>query len=199
MPFGTSLDLNSPNPWGHEKHWADDMENGPDLWDAILIRLPGGVIMGGCVRDFILEKEPKDIDVFINYPDRGRIMRNVEEGLVAWDFIDDHEVIRDRGFYGNVRDLAMVEDYKFGKHKVNVITVFDEDASQSWKTFDLNINMCWYNWDKNCVEVSEEFHKAMLTKEIRINDEAQSRRGLERVLERAKRFTEKFPEFKFVN
>ena len=42
------------------------MQNGPELWNAILDQMPpGAVIAGGAVRDFILGVQPKDIDVFM--------------------------------------------------------------------------------------------------------------------------------------
>lgn len=50
------------------------MKNGPDLWDRILdaavtVFGPDAVIAGGCVRDYRLGIEPKDIDVFVNVAD----------------------------------------------------------------------------------------------------------------------------------
>lgn len=43
------------------------MENGPELWDALLdaVGVDGAVISGGAVRDYILGVEPKDYDIFI--------------------------------------------------------------------------------------------------------------------------------------
>lgn len=47
------------------------MNNGPSLWAEILAQVrpvygDTAVIAGGCVRDYLLGREPKDIDVFVN-------------------------------------------------------------------------------------------------------------------------------------
>jgi len=41
--------------------------NGPKLWADMLtaINIPGAVVAGGCIRDYMLNVEPKDIDIFI--------------------------------------------------------------------------------------------------------------------------------------
>lgn len=46
--------------------------NGPALWDSILEALgfEGAVIAGGCIRDYHLGLEPKDIDIFVPVPNR---------------------------------------------------------------------------------------------------------------------------------
>lgn len=46
---------------------ADVSRNGPALWDALLeaVGVPGAVIAGGCLRDYQLGLEPKDIDIFV--------------------------------------------------------------------------------------------------------------------------------------
>lgn len=50
------------------------MKNGPDLWEAVLAHVrethPEAIVAGGCVRDFILGKPAKDIDIMV--PERGR-------------------------------------------------------------------------------------------------------------------------------
>lgn len=38
-------------------------KNGPELWQEIIEKLPGAVIAGGAVRDYLLGVEPKDIDL----------------------------------------------------------------------------------------------------------------------------------------
>jgi hypothetical protein len=44
-----------------------DGRNGPALWDALIeaVGMPGTVVAGGCLRDFLLGLEPKDIDIFV--------------------------------------------------------------------------------------------------------------------------------------
>lgn len=47
---------------------SNELANGPALWKEILSFFPeGSIIAGGCVRDYWLGKEPKDIDVFYPY------------------------------------------------------------------------------------------------------------------------------------
>ena len=47
------------------------MANGPDLWRAILAKMPpGSIVAGGAVRDYLLGYEPKDIDVFMSRTSR---------------------------------------------------------------------------------------------------------------------------------
>lgn len=45
----------------------DLSRNGPDLWRAVLdaLNLPGAVVAGGCIRDWYLQLEPKDIDICV--------------------------------------------------------------------------------------------------------------------------------------
>ena len=46
---------------------TDVTRNGPLLWQAMLeeLNVPGAVVAGGAVRDFCLNLEPKDIDIFV--------------------------------------------------------------------------------------------------------------------------------------
>lgn len=41
--------------------------NGPELWSFLLgeIGMAGAVVAGGCIRDYLLGVEPKDIDIFV--------------------------------------------------------------------------------------------------------------------------------------
>lgn len=41
------------------------MDNGPELWNTILAHIPGGIVAGGAVRDYLLARPAKDIDVFV--------------------------------------------------------------------------------------------------------------------------------------
>jgi hypothetical protein len=44
-----------------------DCRNGPALWETLIeaLDIPGAVIAGGCIRDYVLGHEPKDIDLFV--------------------------------------------------------------------------------------------------------------------------------------
>lgn len=48
------------------------LKNGPVLWEALLeaIDLDGAVVAGGCIRDYLLRLEPKDIDIFVPHGNR---------------------------------------------------------------------------------------------------------------------------------
>lgn len=60
--------------------------NGPALWDALLeaLNVDGAVIAGGCIRDYMLGLEPKDIDICIpakNTEDFWNLVGNIDEHL----------------------------------------------------------------------------------------------------------------------
>ncbi|WCD56149.1 tRNA nucleotidyltransferase [Caulobacter phage KSC] len=66
------------------------MRNGPDLWHSLLediVAVFGGdaIIAGGCIRDFMLGLEPKDIDIWVNERDLVS-MRNLMQRLMSTDF-----------------------------------------------------------------------------------------------------------------
>lgn len=48
------------------------LKNGPVLWETLLEAVDkfGAVVAGGCIRDFMLRLDPKDIDIFVPFSNR---------------------------------------------------------------------------------------------------------------------------------
>lgn len=74
--------------WSSKVNWFQNMEalvacdqpanptpicrNGPALWETLLeeLAVDGAVVAGGCIRDYLLGFEPKDIDIFVPVTNR---------------------------------------------------------------------------------------------------------------------------------
>lgn len=118
------------------------MGNGPDLWRAILREFPAGsVIAGGCVRDYLLRREPKDIDVFVPSqvyaaPDGFCGLGNGPNDRVR---LDEYEALGyidvvTRGTLHGVQCDAVGLPFSGGAALV--------------ETFDLALTRCWFDGEK---------------------------------------------------
>jgi len=127
------------------------MKNGPELWLKILAELEPWTkhttIAGGCVRDYFLKVEPKDIDVFVSGDD--------------WDFGLPHPAGFDnlaKEVSEEYRAMSQVKEVLEGKlygHTVQIILLKVNKASSSGvelvKGFDLGITQCWFDAERMTV------------------------------------------------
>ena len=131
------------------------MQNGPDLWTAILEQmLPGAVIAGGAIRDFILGVEPKDIDVFygevplpevtdidfseIHYFDLRCGLHRIDavyERIEEYKAMTGINLVSTGEMFGYKVDAVLMDDFKGGFDLV--------------EGFDFGINRCWWNGQIN--------------------------------------------------
>lgn len=131
------------------------MNNGPELWDAILAEMqPGAIIAGGAVRDYFLGVEPKDIDVFMG--DKPTPEASVLSG--CWDLsqlscaydarsglgrIDNtYERIEE---YAAVTGIVLVSTGTLFDHRVDAIVMDNFDPTTLVEGFDFGITRCWYD------------------------------------------------------
>jgi hypothetical protein len=129
--------------------------NGPDLWNAILSRMPSGsVIAGGAVRDYLLGVEPKDIDVFMGThagpceePSEPANLYDIQPasdprfGLFRID--NEHERFEE---YAAVSRIACVSSGTMFGFKVDAVIIEDFAGGPDLiQEFDFNITRCWFD------------------------------------------------------
>lgn len=158
------------------------MNNGPELWKIIHSKFADNfgkenvLIAGGCVRDYLVRKNknPKDIDVFVNFGSEFKfdismeLMRRWRDWIWA-DFNVDQEGMRRAEIYvvendgskpivnqdnpnnwlGQAETVVRVGvDDKESFYQVNIIGRTDVDARRPVdfvETFDLNVCKAWYD------------------------------------------------------
>lgn len=123
------------------------MENGPELWDAILSRMPkGAVVAGGAVRDYLLGVPPKDIDVFwhatavpqTDIPfDLDCIQPDPRSGLWRIDSIFER-----KEEYEALNDILLVSRGQLFGFTVDLIEL---SVPFDVASFDFGINHVWYD------------------------------------------------------
>lgn len=114
------------------------LPNGPELWTAILARMPAGAIVaGGAVRDFMLGVEPKDVDVFCP-----------TEALGGFDFTGFEPLGEDRREeYEALSFIDIVQRTRMHGVQVDLVGVY----MPGWtpralvKTFDFGITRSWFD------------------------------------------------------
>jgi hypothetical protein len=123
--------------------------NGPELWDAILARMPAGsVIAGGAVRDYLLGFAPKDIDVFTGFPVDGNPSDYLDftpsdprYGLFRIE--NEHERFEE---YAAVSNILCVSSGTLLGVKVDAVLIENfESGEKLIEDFDFGITRCWYD------------------------------------------------------
>lgn len=134
--------------------------NGPKLWSDVLsaVGVPGAVIAGGCIRDYRLNAEPKDIDVFIPVDSREAF----EEACCKVSKIAGELVVLEPGEHANPPgrryaeyDLALgeagvlhgVAEGELLGYPVNIIgrKAHAGGVVGLVNSFDFDILQCWYD------------------------------------------------------
>lgn len=122
--------------------------NGPELWNDILtvVRRTGGmsaVIAGGAVRDFILDVEPKDIDVFVRVEDLFPEMPQASDGF---EFIPTEGEAR-LDEYQSMNNVQVVFFYEYGGRDLQIVAVSglpsEGFGAALVETFDLGLTRIW--------------------------------------------------------
>ena len=113
------------------------MTNGPELWNKILAQMPpGSIIAGGAIRDFMIDTQPKDIDVFCAQSS----FRQLPEGFYSIDGSDNRaeeyqamseiDVVVRGEIEGLQVDLVVMNLEPFNGETLT--DVFDVSTSQFW-------------------------------------------------------------------
>lgn len=125
--------------------------NGPDLWRAILARMPAGsVIAGGAVRDYLLGVEPKDIDVFMDITAEGVSAEADDDLLLPTDarfglyrIDNEHERFEE---YAAVSNIACVSSGKMFGHRVDAVVIEGFTGGIDLiEGFDFGITRSWFD------------------------------------------------------
>jgi len=180
----------------------DATVNGPALWSEILnkiprsalsfvsfttpSRLPTPIIAGGAVRDYLWGKEPKDIDVFVNWSQHG-LEKAFGQDLYTDDFNPEYVNDPDLGFdeLGWIDYVGSVEYKGF-----NVQFVFVKNPIKHVKTFDLSSSYAIY--DGKSIKTFAPFDWTTEHKKLFC-----VKPGL-KTLYRTNRLLEKYPELELV-
>ena len=112
--------------------------NNPDLWRTILAKVPGGIIAGGAVRDYLLGVEAKDIDVFVP------LSWNSPTGFAEWFSHPDAEE------YEMTDHVGFVMQQKIEGVTVDLIGISLEPFTGVVliNTFDFGICRSWFDGDQ---------------------------------------------------
>lgn len=166
---------------------AQKLEQFNKILEVVRWEFPGShpVIGGGAIRDSILNRPIKDVDVFLRAKDHNysldseltKRIRCSPQTLAygrpdmhgAWDF------------------LQHIEGYP-----VQLILADFEDLEDLAHTFDIGLSRVTYDGER--IYVSPEFTQDAQDKAFRIR-RADNRYELERSLKRCQRHAEKYPEF----
>lgn len=168
------------------------MNNGPNLWGAILKQMPpGSVIAGGAIRDWYLDVEPKDIDVFTGGqipPDDPPTQEcffteafNPRSGLYR---IDNYYERQEE--YQAMGNIQLVSSGQMLGYRVDLVEMTDFTGGDDLiEGFDFAMNQMWFDGDlvyRNNAAVQDlANHTVTLLRDDR----------LERSLRRFERFNER--------
>lgn len=181
--------------------------NGPDLW-LTLLEIVGHhwspCVAGGCIRDFFLKVEPKDIDIFVpgaELEDFTSIVDSLPErlahGRILWpneDDPDNPEFLSDKALndpeYREAEDLIGVWEGEIIGLPVNLIcrTSLYAGPKALVSTFDFNVCKGWMESD-GAVRQSHSMSKDLSLKQASLAHN----RCYEQSLKRWQRFNARNP------
>lgn len=116
--------------------------NGFIFWNDVLNRVrdvywgASTFIAGGCVRDYFIGLEPKDIDVFIQANPTGQLPAGFE-----WDLERPERPEYEAGLNG----IRGIEDFVYQGTKINVIYIGQNPYDYTTTHFDSRINQGYVN------------------------------------------------------
>jgi hypothetical protein len=182
------------------------MDNGPKLWTVVATEVrkafPTCVIAGGAVRDYVLGKEVKDIDVFVYAKDGPDMAKKVAKLIENddWEMNDDDQAA-DVEYLSSagLRRLEGVVDLTFlDEHNVQLIGVSNTEFSPDWLMQDFDIGLCRaYFQEPNLFRLTDEFARDVRDRTLTLYHGPEDPR-YERSLERIERLKKKFKDFKGV-
>lgn len=128
------------------------MNNGPELWTKVLALMPpGAIIAGGCVRDYLLEVAPKDIDVFFA---EDSLPMEEENGLfgfrlerpIGFQRIDNAQE-RSVEYADAVQNFRCISRGSVDGWQVDACEIGDTtlDPVKLVNDFDFGITRCWFD------------------------------------------------------
>lgn len=129
------------------------MRNGPKLWSTILAALEPctsfAIVAGGAVRDFMLDAQPKDIDVFVLMKDFSKI----PEWLIPVDMSND--ALSEE--YEGLNYVAGLWRGELHGQRVEMIELADLVSGGTPEAlvnaFDFGATRCWFANDGICTTV----------------------------------------------
>lgn len=120
------------------------MKNGPELWTEILTACrkvygDDAVIAGGCIRDYFLGFEPKDIDIFVN---RKELVAHGE-----FEKRDETDYQKNPEF---CPEVSGVLEAQWGDFVIQIIgrPMDDFSGAKLVEKFDIGITRCWFDGEK---------------------------------------------------
>ena len=157
---------------------AASIANGPELWSAVLAKMPSGsIVAGGAVRDHLLGVEPKDIDVFCP-----------TEALGSFDFTGFEPLGEDRREeYEALPLIDIVQRTHLNGVQVDLVGVHMPKWSPLAlvETFDFGITRSWFDTEGLHDTAEAGYDRASKTVTRLIHDRP------ERALTRFERFNER--------
>lgn len=147
-----------------------------------------GVIAGGCLRDIVLGKEIKDIDVFFRKKeDRDLFIRSLK--LTHSIIVTEGE--SSKGFDGVVVKMDLLPQFGSKIHIDCIYYNYFETFSDLVSTFDFNINMLYYRKGRiMSIEGrrAEDIIKEITNRELTLGSRFWYFGGANRMLERLKKY-----------
>ena len=165
--------------------------NGPNFWQRIRTELqaanrwtPDVMIAGGCIRDWMLGLEPKDIDVFMLLPE-GEAPR-LPEGN-GWEVDPEQpQAPENQGVpgYGGVTRITSIFNWRKQGQPVQIIQL-QRDTNLTDYVWGFDIDVCMGRWDQNGLNIPNSMARDLEDKVIHTNVES------ENTYQRADRFLRK--------
>lgn len=143
-----------PDPWQD----VPTFSNGPLLWTAILASVPGAVVAGGAVRDYLMGVILKDIDIFVS-----------TSSPVDFSFWDPHPKAVE---YEAGDHVDAVVQRKFGNWTVDLICVSVADSAEDPRpfgqkvieTFDFGVTRSYFDGQlHDTIEAAHDRRKGQVT------------------------------------
>lgn len=164
----------------------------PEIYSMILRTIqaiePSALIAGGCLRDLILGKEVKDIDIFIPSSDLGAIKRELDKiSYVRGLLMEDQEEYKGSSFI-----LASI-DYTGKGPPLNLILV--NDITTIPNNFDFGLNQISYRGD---TIISTEAFNEDLQQQTFTLKWCENQERFDRCVRRFRRLWQKYPGYKLV-
>jgi len=136
-------------------------ENAPPLWDKLLeavreIYEPEyACVAGGAVRDYLMKRVPKDIDIFITMKEVDIDKLLDEANCLGWT---DPQLVGNPGAYGANRKVAVVIGANVFGYRVELIFQGEASGEEIVKGFDFGICQHWYDGEVNPIAAEYGIH-----------------------------------------
>lgn len=168
------------------KEWIETLKD-------IQFIFPTAVIAGGCLRDFLYDKEVKDIDIFIQTEDAAPSVRGLELALgVELRPLSQTTETEEYQQFAAETDRNLIEIYSFVRYGIEHQIIFLKPDPEMVNKFDLSF--CQITTDGKEVFMSELYFATVNTREVTLG---KGRELNARIIGRIIRFSKKYPELTF--